>query len=132
MKAKSRARQAKRRARNSPDRILVLVCIVPAIWAVLALVPASAEYNANIQGTLRDVLVYTDMDHILFRFVNQPTSHPACSPNYFAIDASVPAERRAALYARLMTAYSLNEVVNIGYDDSGNCANGYIRVHRVG
>lgn len=93
---------------------------------------SQAAYNANMQGEVKGVYVYTDADHIYIVLKNQPTSHPVCKPNYFVIPASVPAERRQMLLSRLLTAYASKEVVNIGYDATGNCANTYIQVHRVG
>lgn len=93
---------------------------------------AFAGYNSNIRGELEGVYVYTDHDAIYFRFKNQPTSHPSCKSTYFVISGSVPQERRDQLLSRLMLALASKELVNIGYDSQGNCASGYIRVHRVG
>jgi len=93
---------------------------------------AFAVYNANMSGELEGVYVYTDTDHIYLRLLNQPTSHPACSPTYFVIDDRITADRRKAILARLLTAYAMHEVVNIGYDSAGDCADGFLRVHRAG
>lgn len=93
---------------------------------------SQAAYNANMRGEIQGVYVYTDADHIYVILKNQPSSHPACNPNYFVIPASVPYERRQMLLSRLLTAYASKEVVNIGYDATGSCANGYIQIHRVG
>lgn len=93
---------------------------------------ASAKYNANMQGIVKNVLVYTDGDYILFRLENQPSSHPACKTAYFTISAAIPHERRQMLLSRLLSAYAMKEKVNIGYDKEGDCAGGRIRVHRVG
>jgi len=91
-----------------------------------------AQYNANLRGVLEGVYVYTDSDHIYIKLKNQPTTHPSCKTNYFVIDASVPLERRQMLLSRLMAAFAMKENVNLGYDAEGDCANTYIRVHRVG
>jgi len=93
---------------------------------------ANAHYNANMKGVIENVLVYTDGDYVYIQLKNQPTTHPTCRPNYFVIDASLPHERRQMLLTRLMTAYTTKENVNIGYDAEGDCAHGYIRIHRVG
>jgi len=93
---------------------------------------SQAAYNANMRGEIEGVYVYTDADHIYILLKNQPTSHPVCKPNYFVIPASVPYERRQMLLSRLLTAFATKEVVNIGYDSAGGCANSYIQVHRVG
>lgn len=93
---------------------------------------AFADYNSNIRGELEGVYVYTDHDAIYFRFKTQPTSHETCKATYFVISGSVPQDRRDQLLSRLMLALASKEQVNIGYDSQGNCANGYIRVHRVG
>jgi len=93
---------------------------------------ASANYNANMQGVLQDVMIYTDNDHIYFRLENQPTTHPVCQSSYFVIENSIPMDRRQMLLSRLMTAYVTKERVNIGYDASVECAHGHIKVHRVG
>lgn len=108
---------------------------IPAMLIVAAALftqPASAVYNANITGEISQIITYADTDSIYVRLVNQPTSHPACTPSLFAFPASIPADRRKILLARLLTAYAQHEVVNIGYDSSGDCADGYIRGHRVG
>lgn len=94
--------------------------------------PLLAAYNANMQGEIQGVYVYTDADYIYIKLKNQPTSHPSCQPSFFVIPASVPYERRQMLLSRLLTAYASKETVNIGYDATGNCANSYIQVHRVG
>jgi len=92
----------------------------------------NAAYNNNIRGEVKDVYVYTDHDAIYFRFKNQPTSHDSCKPTYFVISASIPENRRNQLLSRLLLAKASKENINIGFDSIGDCANGYIRVHRVG
>lgn len=91
-----------------------------------------AKYNDNMKGIPTKVAVYTDGDYIYFTLNNQPTSHPKCRSNYFVIPSSVPQNRREMLLSRLLTAYAMKEKVNIGYDNSVECADGYIKVHRVG
>lgn len=103
-----------------------------AAAALLASGNALSNYNANMGGVVVDVLTYADTDSIYFRLANQPASHPACNAAYFALSASVPEARRNRLYARLLTAKTTGEPINIGYDDVGDCADGYIRAHRVG
>ena len=105
---------------------------VLALFCVLAAERAVAEYNANISGQLEGVYVYDYADYVYFRLKNQPTAHPGCDPTYFVIPESVPADRRKAMLARLYLSYSMQDSVNIGYDAVGQCANGYLRVHRVG
>lgn len=91
-----------------------------------------AAYNANMTGEITDVLVYTDGDYIHIRLKNQPSTHPSCNPAFFIIPETVPADRRQALLSRALTAYASKENINIGYDALGDCANGYIQVHRIG
>lgn len=102
-----------------------------AAAALMASAGSQAIYNANIQGVITSIRVYDD-GRTLLRLHNQPTYHVACNANYFGIDASLSADVRAALLSRAMTAKNTNETVNIGYDNSGNCAGGYIRVHEIG
>lgn len=83
-------------------------------------------------GVLEGVYVYTAGDYIYFRLTNQPASHPGCDPTYFVISENVPESRRQMLLSRLLSAYAMKENVNIGYDSKGDCAHGYIRVHRAG
>jgi hypothetical protein len=108
-----------------------LLAVVAAFCAVVP-PPASAVYNANLSGVLAFVSIYADGDYIYLALNNQPTSHPGCNPAYFVIDGAVPLERRQMMLARLLTSYATKEVVNIGYDNVGDCVHGYIRVHRVG
>ncbi|NOX27022.1 MAG: hypothetical protein GXP21_02295 [Gammaproteobacteria bacterium] len=93
---------------------------------------ALAVYNANIQGVVAEVITYTDRDDILFKLQNQPASHPECEANYFAIDINAQADRRHQVLARLLTALTSGNSLTIGYDGEGDCAQGRIRVHRVG
>lgn len=93
---------------------------------------ALAVYNANMSGQIDGVITYADTDSIYIRLKNQPTSHQTCSAALFAIDATVSLDRRKMMLSRLLAAYATGEVINIGYDSTGYCADGYIRVHRVG
>ncbi len=103
-----------------------------ALMLLLAVTPGHAFYNANIQGVVTGVWTYDDRDSIYVHLDTQPTSHPTCNPLYFVIDPSLSADRRHMMHARLLLAYSSGEVINIGYDNAGNCVEDYIRVHRVG
>lgn len=94
--------------------------------------PAFAVYNANITGEVGGVYAYTDGDYIFFFLKNQSISHPSCGTSYFVIDSDTPVERRKVLYARLLLAYSTHEQVTIGYDSVGSCAQGQLRVYRIG
>ena len=107
------------------NKLLIMVSLLLSFTS-------QAAYNANMRGEIQSVYVYTDADHIYILLKNQPTSHPACNPNYFVIPATVPHERRQMLLSRLLTAFATKEAVNIGYDATGGCANSYIQVHRVG
>lgn len=107
------------------------IILIAALSAGLTFQNASAVYNNNISGQLDSVLSYAEHDVILLRLKNQPT-HPLCNSQYFAIPDTVPADRRKLMFARLSLAYAMKESVNIGYDSTGDCAHGYMRVHRVG
>lgn len=104
-----------------------------ALLATVALVGrVDAVYNANISGQLAGFWSYTEHDAIYFYLKNQPTTHPTCNPSFFVVDATIPADRRKLIFARLALAYATQENLNIGYDNTSDCAQGYIRVHRVG
>jgi hypothetical protein len=100
--------------------------------AVLFSSNASAVYNANMDGVVVAVWTYTENDSIYFQLSNQPATHPSCESWAFVIPSIVPVDRRKALFARLMVAKLTGETINIGYDNMGDCADGRIRVHRVG
>src|SRR5215813_8026061 len=89
---------------------------------------AGAVYNANLSGQIQYYWSYAEDDAIFFVLRNQPTTHPTCSPSFFVIDGTITADRRKMMFARLSLAYALQENVNIGYDNAGNRAEGYIRV----
>ena len=93
---------------------------------------AYSLYNANMVGVVTEVLTYTNNDQILFRLDNQPSSHPLCLTDFFVIDPTIPTDRRNRILSRLLLAYALGKPVNVGYDKDGDCAQGRIRVHRVG
>ena len=110
--------------------------LVPSLCLALSLAlsagPAAAAENAYFSGKIAAILTYTYQDAILVRMVNQPTSHPACVATHFVIASSTTEARRTRVLSRLMTAYATGETVIIGYDNAGNCADGYIRIERVG
>ena len=104
-----------------------------AFAALLAVSPvAGAVYNANMEGTVQWIGVYSEADYIYLRLTNQPTSHPGCNPAYFVIHQDTPQNRRNQMLAMLLAAKQSGEAIGIGYDNMGDCVNGYIRVHRVG
>jgi hypothetical protein len=93
---------------------------------------AFATYNANTTGVVIQVLFYAETDNILLRLGNQPTSHPSCNPAYFVLSYEIPEARRKAMVAMLLAARISGEPINIGYDNTGSCANGMIRVYEIG
>jgi len=112
-------------------KLRIITLMILAAVATLTTAPANAVYNANMAGVLTDLYIYADSDSVYFRLSNQPTTHPGCSPAYFVL-TGVPEARLNRLVARLMEAKATEEVLNIGYDSSGDCAEGYIRAHRIG
>jgi hypothetical protein len=106
-------------------------CLTTLTFVFVSL-PASAVYNANIAGVLTHVAAYADGDYVYFTLQNQPLSHPSCGAQFFVIADTVSADRRKAMYARLLAAHATGESLTIGYDATGDCAHGYIRAHRVG
>lgn len=108
-----------------------LAGVVTAMIAAAAPIAAHATYNANINDVISNVRVYDD-GLVLLRVQNQPTTHPACNPNYFAIDNTLDPDIRAMLLSRALIAKSSGEITNIGYDGLGSCARGYMRVHQIG
>jgi hypothetical protein len=106
----------------------------PLILAITLCISTLAygSYNNNYVGVIHGVYTYTDGDYIYIQLENQPQSHPGCKPNFFVIADDVPYERRQVLLSRLLLNYATGKPINLGYDDKGDCAHGYIRVHRVG
>jgi hypothetical protein len=103
-----------------------------AVLLLLASDVAQTTYNANITGVVSDVATYEYSGQILIRLQNQPTSHPQCSPTYFAIDETTPEAHMDRMVARVLTALATGQPVTIGYDNAGNCAHSFIRIHRIG
>jgi hypothetical protein len=102
--------------------------------AMAALVPATsfATLNATGEFVVTGVITSTDSDEILVT-VSAPPTHPTCNAKFFALSASLPADRRKAILARLLTAKLSGESITLGYDATGECTEGgYIRLHRVG
>jgi hypothetical protein len=57
---------------------------------------------------------------VLFVLDNQPTSNGACNAGYFEIDPANSSDAVVArMYARLLVAYTQQQPVQIGYDNSG-------------
>ena len=90
-----------------------------------------AGYNDNMVGEVTAVMTYTS-GLILFRLHNQLSSHPSCNRGYFAIATDVSDIATNRMLSRLLIAHTTKVPVNIGFDNAGDCGNGYIRVHRVG
>lgn len=109
-----------------------LVSTAIGVSALVMSSSASADYNANMNGVVVTVITYAEGDQIYFQLNNQPGTHPSCNPTLFGIAADTTADRRKALLARLLVAKAEGTGINIGYDNVGACAHGYIRVHRVG
>jgi hypothetical protein len=102
------------------------------VLALAVVAPVHAAYNANIDGVVTWVATYTESDAVFFQLSNQPSSHPQCSPQYFVVAETVTEHRRRQAFAQLLAAAESKRVIRIGYDNAGDCASGYIRVHRVG
>ena len=109
-------------------------------WGLLALVMAPlagpecalATYDSNLSGIADSVYTYPS-GVLLIHLTNQPSSHPSCNPTYFAVDPSaIDANAMNRMFARLMTSYSMQEPITIGYDSQGDCVDGYIHVWRIG
>ncbi len=98
----------------------------------IACCPAKAQnsYDSNLVVRLTSVITYTEQDDILFT-IESPPQLSQCGP-YFLILGTLPDARRAQLLSRLLTAYSSNSPINIGYDGSTCGPGGYFRVFRVG
>ena len=91
----------------------------------------SAEYDSNIGGRISSVLTYQD-GSLLFKLENQPTTHPSCQTDYFAIDSAGDSGAINRMYARVLLAYQSGNSITIGYDGQGDCVNNRMRVYRVG
>lgn len=102
-----------------------------ALTGLIISVETHAAYTSNIQGVISNVRVYDD-GRVLVRLENQPTAHPVCNPEYFAIDSTMDPNIRAMLLSRVLVAKASNETVNIGYDGQGNCSHSFLRLHEVG
>jgi hypothetical protein len=106
-----------------------------AIFIMCILFSASnivqAGYNDNLTGVVTHVMTYTS-GLILFRLNNQPATHPTCNTSYFAIATDTNDIATNRMLSRLLTAHTTKVPVNIGFDNTADCGNGYIKTHRVG
>lgn len=98
---------------------------------VLVSTLSHAGYDSNLDGVVKQLVTYTS-GRVYVRLSTQPSEHPECSASYFSLDQTIPADVRAQILARLLSAKAMQENIRIGYDGTGNCSNGYIRIHRVG
>jgi hypothetical protein len=103
------------------------------IAACAALLPASAfaVYNANNDFVVVGVATYTETDSIYIS-VSAPPAHSGCNNAFFVISGGISADRRKAMLAQLLMAKATGQAINFGYDGTGDCSEGYIRVHRIG
>jgi len=105
-----------------------------SLAAIFFVAPAVtfATYDANLTGIADSVYTYPS-GLVLIHLANQPASHPSCNAGYFAVDpGSMDANAMNRMFARLMTAYAVQQPINIGYDSQGDCTDGYIHVWRIG
>jgi hypothetical protein len=114
-------------------RATYLSTLLAAVLCVGVMSTASATYNSNIGGTPISVIAY-EGGTVLFVLDNQPTSNGACNAGYFEIDLANNTDAVLnRMYARLLVAYTQQQPVQIGYDNSGACgSSGYIHTYRVG
>lgn len=108
-----------------------LKIVLMTLSALLVPSGVRAAYNSNIQGVIASVRVY-DTGRVLIRLEIQPSAHPVCNPNYFAIPSTLDTEIRAMLLSRALVAKASGETINLGYDNLDECAHGYIRIHTIG
>ncbi|PSW80799.1 hypothetical protein [Photobacterium damselae] len=90
-----------------------------------------AGYDANMVGKITSVMTYSS-GSVLFSLDTQPKSHPQCTPTFFAISANTKESIINRFLSRLLAAYTTKETINIGFDSQGDCAENWIRVHRIG
>ncbi len=90
-----------------------------------------AVYNANIISEVTDVMIYTDAAYIYVKVKEMP-DHSVCKNGYFVISEDVPMDIKQMLLSRLLMAKATGERLNIGYDRTGDCVHGYMRLHRAG
>jgi hypothetical protein len=110
-----------------------LSALMTTLLSIVVMSSASATYNSNIGGMPTSVISY-EAGTVLFILDSQPTSNGACNAGYFEIDPANSSDAVVArMYARLLVAYTQQQGVQIGYDNTGACgALGYIHVYRVG
>jgi len=108
----------------------ILTTLGAASILALTCTPASAVYNATIQGTLEWVEQHAGNDAgagagtIRFRLTNQPTVN--CGGwNYFAITTAVDDQVRKNMLAMLLAAKTSGAPVMVAYDSAGTGCTGY-------
>ena len=90
-----------------------------------------ARYDKNIEGHVVNIFTYSS-GLVLFKLASQPTSHPSCNSDYFAIDSDLKEAAANRMFSRLLALHTSKSRAFIGYDSQGDCADEYIRVHNVG
>lgn len=96
---------------------------------LLSLSTASyAVYDSNTMGRITAVVTYVGSDDILFAVDPMPAG--PCS-TYFVVSGSTSTSSRQQVLSRLLTAYSSQESVVVGYDGT-TCYGPYFSAHRVG
>lgn len=111
------------------SRLLFLCTALVGLWLPSGAVKAT--YNANLTGVPVHVSTY-DNGSILIKLDNQLTSHPMCDAGFFSIDKTLDPVLINRMLARALAAHAAQQPLLIGYDNTGSCVNGYVRVHRVG
>lgn len=92
---------------------------------------AQNTYNNNQKYKIIEVITYTGDSTILFRPQTMPII-PGCVANYFIIPPNFPLESRQQALSRLLTAYTTNELINIGFDGQVCGPNGHVLAYRIG
>lgn len=97
------------------------LCVLAAM--LISASPAHAGWS-SVTGRIIGVSTYYSSNVILFSLDNQPTTPlpPGCTTmGAFAIDGTLPVEKRQMMMAQLLTAQAARMLVNVTWADDGGC-----------
>lgn len=102
-----------------------LVAVTASLAFGIAVLPPPAEAAWFVTvGKVVGVYTYASTDTVFVTLNNQPSGPlpPGCTSTvYFAINGALPAERRQAMMAQVLSAQASNADVHISWDEAGSC-----------
>lgn len=106
----------------------------PMLLAVMVLMSSRAAAWITAAGTVEQIWTYSGTDTVLVKLSTPGAPSAACSDStVFAVDSSLPPDRRKQMIAVFMSAQARQAEVQVSYDELAGCASwgGTPNIYRI-